>query len=136
MDIILCLSMIHFIRFLFISKYIGNVFYIRFTQFFFKMVSYRAVHELCYYLPLYSCLSVWNYYYTYTWPHPCSRQERSNEDISRHYSVTMLLKTGDCYFLRNFFVLSVLCRCLPTTFSLSSLFIFYIPSFTLNIVDM
>ena len=27
---------------------------------------------------------------------------RSNEDISRHYSVTMLLKTDDCYFLRNF----------------------------------
>ena len=72
----------------------------------FKMVSFgQCMSYVAIYLYIMLCmydLSVWNYYYTYTWPHPCSRQERSNEDISRHYSVTMLLKTGDCYFLRNF----------------------------------
>ena len=101
------------------------------------MVSYRAVHwVISIYLPLppprayINCTAI----IIHMAPSMHIVQERSNEDISRHYSVTMLLKLATVICYATLFCLKCPFEMPPFYLFLKLPLLFSIPSFTLNMV--
>ena len=89
------------------------------------MVSYTLVHELFLLICLFistTCIHILLYcYYTHGPIHAHIVKERSNDDISRHYSVTMLLKGATVsIFYATFF-------CLKCPFEMPPSYLFKLP---------